>query len=227
MQVLLLIWRMMHGSCLHLMSRFRNCIHIMAMIFFPSTAGRPAWKFPWDFVVAKSGTFRIKLDRITDLDSLVLEDLKLNVFHEFNNGDYVFDYEAGEASGRFKLHLNTLGNDEINGNKLQVYALGQSIVINSQDVMTKAELEILDVAGKKLGQYQLPEQQNYQLRTQLPAGIYILKLQTNTNQLTKKIIIKIKKITETYSTRKDALPYASSTTVRLTNCGMSLKNKVK
>ena len=147
-------------------------------------------EIPLGFRCGESGTFRIKLNRITDLDSLVLEDLKLNAFHEFNNGDYVFDYEAGEASGRFKLHLNTLGNDEINGNKLQVYALGQSIVINSQDVMTKAELEILDVAGKKLGQYQLPEQQNYQLRTQLPAGIYILKLQTNTNQLTKKIIIK-------------------------------------
>ena len=73
-----------------------------------------------DFECGQGGLFTLK---VSDVENsflgtvIVLEDTKENVFQSLNeNSSYSFSYDPNEKSGRFKLHFNYTGPDEMYAN---------------------------------------------------------------------------------------------------------------
>ncbi|MGJ8760826.1 MAG: T9SS type A sorting domain-containing protein [Polaribacter sp.] len=61
---------------------------------------------------------------------------------------------------------------------------------NKQIVISKVEL--FDILGKKVSVWEIKEQKDtYQLKikTQIPTGIYIVKMKTNKGETNKKVVI--------------------------------------
>ncbi len=136
------------------------------------------------FRCGESGEYTLKANDLGDISVLILEDAKTDIFHDLATGDYVFNYEFGEDEKRFKLHFGITGTNEAEPVDMQVYTAGGEIRVKTQ--ATVNQLILRDVTGRTLGCWEKMQS----IPAPKTAGIFLLSIETNTNQLTKKIIIK-------------------------------------
>ncbi len=135
------------------------------------------------FAVATAGTYSIGISEIADINTAILEDSKLNIFHDLTEGDYSFDWSLNDAETRFKLHFNTTAVEDINSNAMQVYVAGGNIIIQSG---TQPQLIILtDITGRTLGLSENAQQ----IPAPKTSGVYLVTVESENQQITKKIII--------------------------------------
>ena len=135
------------------------------------------------FRCGESGAFTIKANKMTDFSELILEDVKQAVFHDLAQGDYTFDYESGEDDQRFKLHFDITAINDMEISDVQVYTSGNEIKIKSQNPVNS--LTLRDITGRLLGEWENEQS----VPAPETAGVYLLSVEMDNNQLTKKIII--------------------------------------
>ncbi len=146
---------------------------------------RPNCKeIPLGFYCGESGQFGIKINEMSDISSLILEDTKLNIFHDLTQGDYSFAYEAGENEERFKLHLNTTAVEDAGSNVVQVYVAGGNIIIKSEAQIGR--INLTDITGRTLGVWDNAES----IPAPETSGVYLVTVASQNQQITKKITIR-------------------------------------
>lgn len=144
-----------------------------------------------------SGTTIIHAD-MSELSSdkhIILEDLFLNKTHDFRTGDYQFEGNVGDNPERFKIHIlqdqninhNTTVIEENKSVEPLVYAHQSSIYVNTAE--NSYQLTIYDINGRKISSINNISGFNV-IPVKLSSGIYFVNLKNETNNYSKKVIIK-------------------------------------
>ncbi len=135
------------------------------------------------FTNNESGTYSIGIKEIADISTAILEDTKLNIFHNLSGGAYSFDWRLNDDETRFKLHFNTTAVSEINGSVVHAYVAGGNIIIQSDQQPQR--ITLTDITGRTLGVWKN--------RQNIPApsttGVYLVTIELENHKLTGKIIV--------------------------------------
>ena len=135
------------------------------------------------FTNNEAGTYSIGIKEIADISTAILEDTKLNVFYDLNDGEYTFDWSLNDNETRFKLHFNTTAIEETDINTLKVFVSGGMINISSN---TPAERIILsNITGQILSIYEGSES----IPAPKTAGVYLVSIENDGQRITQKIIV--------------------------------------
>jgi len=135
------------------------------------------------FANSEAGTYSIAIKEIADISTAILEDTKLNIFHDLTQGAYTFDWSLNDDETRFKLHLNTTAVEEISASAVQVYVVGSNIIIQSEQQPQR--ITLTDITGRTLGVWGNVEN----IPAPSSTGVYLVTVETDHNRITKKIIV--------------------------------------
>ena len=129
---------------------------------------------------------------------IYLEDAQEGTFTLINNEDFVLTPTSDlEGVGRFYIHMtaDTLSNEEVNTSLLNAYKEVDSNYITIEGLATHStstEVSLFNILGTKVMDTTLDNTSNTQMISTngLSTGIYVIKLESGQNQLTKKLIIR-------------------------------------
>ena len=130
--------------------------------------------------------------------NIYLEDTELQTLTLLNEEDFVLNPTSDLSdAGRFYVHLtaDTLSNEEVNTSLLNAYKSVDNNYITIEGLATQAtstDVSLFNILGTKVMDTALDNTTNTQMISTngLSTGIYVLKLVSGENQLTKKLIIK-------------------------------------
>jgi hypothetical protein len=130
--------------------------------------------------------------------NIYLEDTELQTLTLLNEGDFVMTPTSDLSdAGRFYIHLtaDALSDDEVNTSLLNAYKEVDSNYITIEGLSTQStstEVSLFNILGTKVMDATLDNTSNTQMISTngLSTGIYVIKLESGVNQLTKKLIIK-------------------------------------
>ena len=130
--------------------------------------------------------------------NIYLEDTELETLTLLNEEDFVMTPTSDlEGVGRFYIHMtaDTLSNEEVNTSLLNAYKKVDSNYITIEGLSTQStstEVSLFNILGTKVMDATLDNNTNTQMISTngLSTGIYVIKLESGQNQLTKKLIIK-------------------------------------
>jgi len=143
--------------------------------------------------------FRINLHTSTiGQVNIYLEDTEFETLTLLNDEDFVFTPSSDLSdAGRFYVHLtaDTLSNEEVNTSILNAYKGVDNNYITIEGLATQATstaVSLYNILGTKVMDTTLDNTTNTQTISTngFSTGIYIIKLESGKNQLTKKLIIK-------------------------------------
>ena len=128
---------------------------------------------------------------------IYLEDTQEGTFTLINNEDFVLTPSSDLSdAGRFYVHLtaDTLSNEEVNTSILNAYKEVNANYITIEGLATQAtstEVSLYNILGTRVMDTTLDNTVNTQTISTngFSTGIYILKLESGKNQLTKKLIV--------------------------------------
>ncbi len=135
------------------------------------------------FTTAIADSYSIGISETMDINTAILEDTKLNIFHNLTKGDYRFNWNLTDDETRFKLHLNTTAVDELSSNAVQVYVAASNILIQSEQQAQR--IILTDITGRALGVWENTES----IPAPQTAGVYLVTAESENQQITKKITI--------------------------------------
>ncbi len=135
------------------------------------------------FANNEAGTYSIAIKEITDISTAVLEDTKLNIFHNLSDGAYSFDWVLNDDETRFKLHCNTTAVEDISLPEMQVYVAAGNIIIKSQT--TAQRIILTDITGRTLGIWESVES----IPAPKTAGVYLVSIESDGQRITEKLIV--------------------------------------
>ena len=129
---------------------------------------------------------------------IYLEDAQEGTFTLINNEDFVLTPTSDlEGVGRFFIHLtaDTLSDGDVNTSLLNAYKKVDSNYITIEGLSTQStstEVSLFNILGTKVMDATLDNNTNTQMISTngLSTGIYVIKLESGQNQLTKKLIIR-------------------------------------
>ena len=129
---------------------------------------------------------------------IYLEDTQEGTYTLINNEDFVLTPTSDlEGVGRFFIHLtaDTLSDGDVNTSLLNAYKKVDSNYITIEGLSTQStntEVSLFNILGTKVMDATLDNTSNTQMISTngLSTGIYVIKLESGQNQLTKKLIIK-------------------------------------
>lgn len=137
--------------------------------------------------VGKSGAYTIAATEINNLQNVKLEDTKTGIFTDLTSKSYTFDFTAGENEQRFKLHFTALDVEEKEASKTTIYANQQTVYV-IMDENSVGDIYIYNLAGQLLA---AKESATGQVTMGLSAaGVYLVKVITPTETLTRKVVIR-------------------------------------
>ncbi|MDB9712432.1 T9SS type A sorting domain-containing protein [Flavobacteriaceae bacterium] len=127
-----------------------------------------------------------------------LEDALEGTFTNLKETDFVITLDSDlEGIGRFFIHTSstTMSNEDTSTNLLNVFKLDRNNFITVEGLATESNqtnLKLYNILGKEVLSTTLANNTNTQtISTEgLSAGIYVIKLESGNNLLTKKLIIK-------------------------------------
>lgn len=124
--------------------------------------------------------------------SLELEDLFTGHLHCFSHQEpYVFPAADGDASERFLLHIRiegslSTGNGQAPG-RLHVYAWDNTVEVFTDSEST--HFQLIDSQGRVLQEKRLTGIGNHGIRTQVPRGVYVVRLRTAGREMGKRVFL--------------------------------------
>jgi len=143
--------------------------------------------------------FRINLHTATITDpNVYLEDIGQGTFTNLYEGDFVYSPMSDLSGvGRFFIHMtaDTMSNEDVSTSMLNAYKEIDASYITIEGLATqtnKTNISLYNILGRKV----LSTTLNNNMGTQtistagLSAGIYVIELESGTDRLTKKLIIK-------------------------------------
>ena len=142
--------------------------------------------------------FRVNLHTSTIGEvNIYLEDTELSTLTLLNEQDFVLTPTSDLSdAGRFYIHLTaeTLSDGEVNTSLLNAYKKVDQNYITIEGLSTQStstEVSLFNILGAKVMDATLDNTLNTQTVSTngLSTGIYVIKLESGQNQLTKKLII--------------------------------------
>jgi hypothetical protein len=143
--------------------------------------------------------FRVNLHTSTIGEvNIYLEDTELSTLTLLNEQDFVLTPTSDLSdAGRFYIHLtaDTLSDGEVNTSLLNAYKEVDQNYITIEGLSTQStstQVSLFNILGTKVMDATLDNTSNTQMISTngLSTGIYVIKLESGQNQLTKKLIIK-------------------------------------
>ena len=130
--------------------------------------------------------------------NIYLEDTELSTLTLLNEEDFVLTPTSDLSdAGRFYIHLtaDTLSDGEVNTSLLNAYKEVDQNYITIEGLSTQStstQVSLYNILGTKVMDTTLDNTSNTQMISTngLSTGIYVIKLESGQNQLTKKLIIK-------------------------------------
>lgn len=137
----------------------------------------------------QNGHYSIGIGQSSGFSRAILEDTRLNVFHNLDLGVYSFDWTTSDSKNRFKLHLQATGTEDLEAREAQVYVSKGLVYVNCPENLFD-EITFFDLAGRTIYKSPLngPGLQTFDL--QEPTGAYLVNLSGNKATETHKIIVK-------------------------------------
>ena len=147
----------------------------------------------------KDGLNSIIIDKLentpTDI-KIYLHDKDLNIYHDLNQGEYETYLTAGQYLNRFEITFSintTLDTVENDNEQIEVYYSNEknSIIINNPASKHIEYVEMINILGQSLFKLQT-DTYNNNLKysaSQIKAGNYILKMETEFGLVSKKVLI--------------------------------------
>ncbi|GAA3612957.1 LamG-like jellyroll fold domain-containing protein [Flavivirga amylovorans] len=158
-------------------------------------------KLPLGVKINKEGITTIKIDYLENINNdldIYLNDKELNVYHNLRASNYKVYLTAETHLDRFEIVFNdastALDTDDIEDIKFHVYFSNEkeSIVIHNPTLKNIQSIEMLNMLGQTLLQLE-PNTNNDYLEykvTEMKTGSYILKIETEKEKTSKKVLIK-------------------------------------
>ena len=143
--------------------------------------------------------FRINLHTSTIENTYVyLEDTEEGTFTNLYEGDFVYTPTSDlEGVGRFFIHMSadTMSNEDVSTSMLNAYKEIDASFITVEGLATQTNetnVSLYNILGRKVLSTTLNNNMNTQTISTigLSAGIYVIELESGTDRLTKKLIIK-------------------------------------
>lgn len=141
-------------------------------------------------------TFSVSENTVPSTVEVYLDDTTESTSTLLNSGDYILTPNTNlSGSGRFYLRFvdNSLNIQEHNFEDLEIFVSKETeeVVINGQ-LSQKAVIEVFDIQGRLIINSKLNSSQSQHRIdvSNVSKGIYVVKLQNNPHETTKKIVIK-------------------------------------
>ena len=145
-------------------------------------------------LVAKNNTeveFSVETSQIPSSVSISLEDKETNTFYDITNTSFTLTIdELSDEVGRFYLHTSSsaLNTNESDINLVNVFTSAEK-ELTITGLQSKATLNIYSIIGKRLQTHQLSKNEEIVDVRRLSAGLYIVNLQFDGKEISKKIVI--------------------------------------
>lgn len=146
------------------------------------------------------GESKILIDALENMPEdkkIYLYDKVADVYHDLKLGEYTVFLNAGEYLERFEITFNngiTLSNEDNTFNSLNTYFNNhnKSIVINNPELQPLKSVELYNIIGQKIAVYPISDNKKYMQFTtsKISDGIYTIKVNTENNSMSKKVIVK-------------------------------------
>jgi len=175
---------------------------------------------PLGIRIEKAGEFTIKIDTLENMNSsqtIYLKDKLLDTIHDIKSKPYISNAERGEINDRFELIfyketkedpvVDVPGDDDpieedpledpiiiddlTDISLLHSYTENEMMVLNPQELQISA-IYLFDLNGKLLSVFdEIPTEKQIRLKVNnFSDGIYVLKMHTEDQIVTRKIVIK-------------------------------------
>lgn len=147
---------------------------------------------PLGFLTNQAGIFTLNANNINDFQSdisVYLEDVVLATIQDLRlTNSYTFTSGIVNNSDRFRLHFGTMasGVEENASNSVAIYAYSNNIYINTPQ--SNSLVEVYDILGN-LVYSQLSKSGMNTVSANFGSGIYMVKVQSNGNVKTEKVVI--------------------------------------
>ncbi|GAA3622468.1 LamG-like jellyroll fold domain-containing protein [Flavivirga jejuensis] len=157
---------------------------------------------PFDLKINKEGLATIRIDELENMTNdqdIFLFDKELNVYHNLRQSDYEIFLFPGEYQDRFEITFSNnahqiLSKDAIENDNIETYFSNkkQSIIIHNPTLKNIQSIEMFNILGQSLLQFEPKTNNNYIQYTiaQIKTGSYILKIGTEEGTVSKKVLIK-------------------------------------
>ena len=143
--------------------------------------------------------FRINLHTATIPDpNVYLEDVEEGTFTNLYEGDFVMTPESDlSGAGRFFIHMSadTMSNEDVSTSLLNAYKEIDASYITIEGLATQSnetKVSLYNILGREVLSTTLDNNMGTQTISTvgLSAGIYVIELESGTDRLTKKLVIK-------------------------------------
>lgn len=137
---------------------------------------------PLNFEAGKNGTHQLTLKDKLEMENtnILLEDLKNDVFHDFNNSPtYVFEAVKNHPAERFMIHLNPVVTniaDLPTEEQYTVYAYNKTIYIKFSGIDFPGKVQVVDLYGRTIYNDQLNNSSMNRIPVHLNYGYLIVKI---------------------------------------------------
>ncbi|NOU47179.1 MAG: T9SS type A sorting domain-containing protein [Bacteroidales bacterium] len=144
---------------------------------------------PLGFVKNDGSLFTMELTENITGQTIYLTDTKTNQTVTLNDNSYTFTAEDGDNADRFVLHFGVVGVNEKSdeANIHAWYVNGQLYIQNTDQAV---QMNIFDVHGRNLQSSIINTTGMYSKALNLPAGVYMVRLQNSGSVNTVKIIVR-------------------------------------
>jgi hypothetical protein len=131
---------------------------------------------PFDFIKNNATEFAIELKESTVAYPIFLTDNKTGTIHKLSeNPVYSFTASEGDNPNRFLLHFGMVGvSEQEQASTLQAYVVDNRLYVNNS--LEQAQLAVYDLQGRLVAEQSLNTAGLQALPLDLPAGVYIVRL---------------------------------------------------
>ena len=138
------------------------------------------------FLCGLDGEYSISIAEINQIDDVWLEDLTTGEMTNLVTKDYSFSYTTSDDPARFMLHFSLVAVPEEKPESIHVYSYQNQINIASPVVM-EGEFMVINLLGQTVAEGHLSGTEKR--LTIYQKGTYLIRLISNNDVLTKKIVI--------------------------------------
>lgn len=131
---------------------------------------------PFVFVKNEYTDFELELTNSIEGQHIFLTDNKTGAIHKFSeNPVYSFTASEGDNPNRFLLHFGMVGvGEQEQASTLQAYVVDNRLYVNNS--LEQAQLAVYDLQGRLVAEQSLNSGGLQSLPLDLPAGVYIVRL---------------------------------------------------
>jgi hypothetical protein len=142
------------------------------------------------FNMAVSGQVTFSLSNVKDFTEIILEDKVENTFTDLMKDTYTFNYSDNETErGRFTIHFKQETLKEVKEiTELKIYSDKNDIYFQSDKTLKNVDIILYNLSGQVVMSSHFESLKTTKIQTNL-SGVYILKLVSNSGNITSKLIL--------------------------------------